>query len=118
MAYETRDNTGTLGRNDRATTDKHPTHKGKARIAGVDYWISAWVKEAGQNSKAPGQKFFSLSFEACERQDTQFGNDGTKPAQGAATGTRDGSGQGGGAQGPSRGSQGETTADDYDSIPF
>ena len=68
MAYETRDNSGTLGRNDRATTDKHPSHKGKARIAGVDYWVSAWVKEAGPNSKAPGSKFFSLSFEPCEQQ--------------------------------------------------
>ena len=116
MAYETRDNSGTLGRNDRCTTDKHPTHKGKARIDGKDYWISAWVKEAGQNSKAPGQKFFSLSFEPCEQQDTQFGNDSAKPAQGATAGTRDGSGQGGGPQGPSRGSQ-EAYAED-DLIPF
>ena len=91
MTYETRDNSGTLGRNDRATTDKHPSHKGKARIGGVDYLVSAWVKEAGQNSKAPGSKFFSLSFEPCERTDTQFGNDGTKPAQAAPAGTRDGS---------------------------
>jgi len=119
MAYETRDNSGTLGRNDRCTTDKHPTHKGKARIDGKDYWVSAWVKEAGQNSKAPGQKFFSLSFEPCERQDTQFGNDSHSQAQGAAGGPRDGSGQGGGAQVASRGSQGATAADDYqDDIPF
>ena len=113
MAYETRDNSGTLGRNDRATTDKHPSHKGKARIAGVDYWISAWVKEA----KATGSKFFSLSFEPCETQDTQFGNEGTKQAQGATDGTRDGSGQGVGAQGASRGSKGAYQADD-DSLPF
>ena len=84
MAYETRDNSGTLGRNDRATTDKHPSHKGKARIAGVDYWVSAWVKEAGPNSKAPGSKFFSLSFEPCEQ---QFGaNQGQAPAAPATGG--------------------------------
>jgi hypothetical protein len=118
MAYETRDNSGTLGRNDRATTDKHPSHKGKARISGVDYWVSAWVKEAGPNSKAPGSKFFSLSFEPCETPDIQFGNDGTKPAQGAPAGTRVGEGQVGAQQGPSRGSQGAYHADDDDSIPF
>jgi hypothetical protein len=100
MAYEERDNSGSLFRNDRATTDKHPTHKGKARIGGVEYWVSGWVKEAGQNAKNPGQKFFSLAFEPCEKQeDIPFGN---------------GSGQGQRAQDAPAAAQ-----DDYqDDIPF
>jgi len=111
MAYETRDNSGTLGRNDRATTDKHPSHKGRACIAGVDYWVSAWVKEA----KATGSKFFSLSFEPCDTRDTQFGDDGHARPYSAAAGTKDGVGQGGGPQGPSRGSQVAYADDD---LPF
>lgn len=51
-----RDNSGTLGKNDRREKDTHPTHTGKCRIDGKDYWISAWVKEG------PSGRFFSLSF--------------------------------------------------------
>lgn len=56
MAFEKRDNSGTLGRNDRKTESKHPDHKGQATIGGVDYWISAWIKDG------PNGKFFSLGF--------------------------------------------------------
>lgn len=56
MAFEKRDNTGTLGRNDKKVESKHPDHKGQATINGVDYWISAWIKD-GNNGR-----FFSLSF--------------------------------------------------------
>jgi len=119
MAYETRDNTGSLFRNDRATTDRHPTHKGKALIGGIEYWVSGWVKESGPNSKAPGTRFFSLAFEPCERQDTQFGDEGrSAPAGGRGAGQGgQGQGQGGqGAQGQTNG-QGGGISDD-DDIPF
>lgn len=56
MAFEKRDNSGTLGRNDKKTESKHPDHKGQATVGGVDYWVSAWIKE-GANGR-----FFSLSF--------------------------------------------------------
>ena len=49
-------NSGTLGKNQKRETDKHPEYNGKAEIDGVEYWISAWVKEG------PSGKFFSLSF--------------------------------------------------------
>lgn len=51
-----RDNSGTLGKNERRQKDTHPTHSGKCQIEGKEYWISAWVKEG------PSGKFFSLSF--------------------------------------------------------
>ena len=44
MAYEVRDNTGTLFKNDRKELDTHPDYNGKALISGVEYWISAWIK--------------------------------------------------------------------------
>ena len=56
MAFEKRDNSGTLGRNDKKVESKHPDHKGQATIGGVDYWISAWIKDG------PNGKFFSLGF--------------------------------------------------------
>ena len=57
-------NTGMLSRNDRQEPgSKQPDFKGFADIEGTEYWISAWVKEAGPNSKNPGRKFFSLRFE-------------------------------------------------------
>jgi len=59
MAYEKNDNSGTLGANKKATSDRHPTHKGQALIDGADWWISAWVK----TRQSDGSRFFSLAFE-------------------------------------------------------
>lgn len=51
-----RDNSGALFRNDRKTKENQPSHTGIATIGGVDYYISAWVKEGRSG------KFFSLAF--------------------------------------------------------
>jgi hypothetical protein len=59
---ERRDNSGTLGKNNRREKDTHPTHTGKGVIDGKEYWISAWVKEG------PSGKFFSLAFKAKDEQ--------------------------------------------------
>lgn len=56
MAYEQKEMCGVLFRNDRKTQDNHPDHNGSCTINGVEYWISAWVKE-GQRGK-----FFSMAF--------------------------------------------------------
>lgn len=56
MAYEPRELSGSLFKNDKATSDKQPGYKGSCKIAGVDYWISGWVKEAN------GKRFFSFAF--------------------------------------------------------
>ncbi len=59
---QSRDNSGTLGKNQRREKDTHPEYNGKCLIDGREYWISAWVKE-GQNGK-----FFSLAFKPKEQQ--------------------------------------------------
>lgn len=57
MAYEKRDLTGTLFKNDKMMNEKSPQYTGSVTIDGVDYWQSAWVKEGKS-----GVKFFSQSF--------------------------------------------------------
>ncbi|KAF1019665.1 MAG: hypothetical protein GAK30_02981 [Paracidovorax wautersii] len=63
-------NRGILSRNERKTSDKHPTHTGTINIEVVEYFIDAWTKERRDGSG----KFFSLSV---KRKDKQ----GSKPAQ-------------------------------------
>lgn len=58
MAYEQRDNSGSIFQNDKKTTDSHPGWKGSALISGVDYWVSGWVKTAKD-----GKKWVSLAFD-------------------------------------------------------
>ena len=41
--YQPKDNTGTIFKNDRKTTETQPDGKGSAVIAGVDYWLSSWT---------------------------------------------------------------------------
>lgn len=57
MAYETKDNTGSLFRNNRKEKDSHPDYNGSVRIEGRDMWIAAWLKEAKD-----GSKYMSLAF--------------------------------------------------------
>lgn len=65
MAYEMKDNSGTLFHNDKATTDKHPSRKGKAKIDGVEYYVSAWT----QISKTNNKEYLSLKFERVAQED-------------------------------------------------
>ena len=56
MAYEQRDNSGSLFKNTYKQKDNQPDYTGSGLIDGSEYRVSAWVKE-GQRGK-----FFSLSF--------------------------------------------------------
>ena len=56
MAYELRDESGSLFRNDRKESEQQPDYRGDAKIDGKAYRISAWLKE-GQSGK-----FFSMAF--------------------------------------------------------
>jgi hypothetical protein len=56
MAYEQRDNSGALFRNDRKEKETQPDYQGNALIGGVEYYISAWLKDGKKG------KFFSFAF--------------------------------------------------------
>lgn len=66
MAYEQRDNSGILFKNDKREKDSHPNARGTAMIGGVMYEVSAWTKEGKKG------KFQSLSFKVQgQRQDSK-----------------------------------------------
>lgn len=64
MSEQTYDNTdrGVLFRNSRKAQDSHPDFQGNINVGGVEYWLSAWVKEA----KKDGSQFMSLSVKKKE----------------------------------------------------
>jgi hypothetical protein len=66
MTYDNT-NSGMLARNDKKETEKHPDFKGSINVDGVDYWLSAWVKEGKEGGKMAGRKFFSLSVSPKEQ---------------------------------------------------
>jgi len=45
MAYEMRELSGSLFKNEKKTEEKHPQMQGSCFIDGVEYWISAWTKD-------------------------------------------------------------------------
>lgn len=53
-------NRGVLFKNDRKEQDNHPDYKGSINVGGVEFWLSAWIKE-GQKGK-----FMSLSIKPKE----------------------------------------------------
>ena len=109
QGYETRDNTGTLFKNDRRDKDSHPNAKGKALIGGQWYWVSAWTKQGKAGA------FQSLAFELMSEEHV---------AKYVNGGGRNG-GQQRGGYGNNRGGSGSRPAparrggsDDYDANPF
>ena len=57
MAYEQRELSGSLFKNERKTEENHPNATGSALIDGVEYWVSAWTK-IDKN----GNRWQSLAF--------------------------------------------------------
>lgn len=54
--YEQKDNTATLFRNDKKTSDKSPDFRGDAVIDGVKKRVALWIKEGRKG------EFYSLAF--------------------------------------------------------
>jgi hypothetical protein len=73
MAYEQRDLSGSLFKNDKREKDTHPNLTGTVMIGGVEYWASGWTKE-----RANGEKWISLSFKPKEAKQGYSGDQRTQ----------------------------------------
>ena len=81
MAYEQRDNSGSLFRNEKKEDgDNKPNMTGKAMIDGVMYFFDAWTKEGAKG------RFQSVSFKRMDKQDAA---EPAKPADGKKAGDMD-----------------------------
>ena len=73
MTYDNT-NSGTLFKNTRKETDKHPDYTGSLDVEGTEYWLSGWVKTAGPGAKNPGMKFLSVAVTPKEGAPAKTGN--------------------------------------------
>lgn len=99
MAFDQKNNTGVIFRNDRREKDSHPNGKGTALIDGVEYWLSSWTKMS-----ANGTKFQSLSFTRKEAKNAPAPAPSKEPARQSYAG----------ASGRDEGG----LADELDDLPF
>ena len=60
MAYEQKDLSGSLFKNEKREKETHPNMTGSAKIGGVDYWVSGWTKGEGD------KRWISLAFKPKE----------------------------------------------------
>jgi len=58
VTYDNR-NKGVMFKNDQGDNPKRPNYRGSVNVEGVEYNLSAWVRE----SQKTGDKFLSLSIE-------------------------------------------------------
>jgi uncharacterized protein (DUF736 family) len=75
MAYEIRDYTGSLFKNDRKESDNHPDYKGTAMVGGVEMWMDAWIKK-----KEGAKTYMSVSFKPKEARQAQAPSRAVHPA--------------------------------------
>jgi hypothetical protein len=52
MAYEHKDNSGSVFVNDQKTEENHPDRSGSAVISGKPYWVNGWLKKT-KDGKPP-----------------------------------------------------------------
>jgi len=74
VAYEQRENSGSIFKNDKKESDNHPDSTGSALVGGVEYWVSAWWK-APEGKKA----FFSLAFTPKDEKHQEEGDPRPEP---------------------------------------
>jgi len=59
MQFE-RKKAGYLHRNERKEKDTHPDFRGTLEVAGVSYWLTAYVNTGKETSKLAGKKYLQL----------------------------------------------------------
>ena len=67
MEYDDNNKGAIWGAKDRIS-EKHPHFTGKAKIDGVDYYVSAWKRDPESNPKSPSVKFAFKKVEDSKNQ--------------------------------------------------
>ena len=57
-------NRGSIWKNEKKETEKHPDFTGSLNVEGVEYWVSAWKRKPDASDKAP-----ALSFSIKEKEE-------------------------------------------------
>jgi hypothetical protein len=50
-------NRGSIWKNDKKETEKHPDFTGSLNVNGQEFWVSAWKRRPDQSDKAPALSF-------------------------------------------------------------
>jgi len=61
MAFEQRENSGSIWINDRKEQDTQPDRTGSAKIGGRDWWVNGWLRKTND-----GKPYLALSFKLKE----------------------------------------------------
>jgi hypothetical protein len=78
MAFEQKNMSGALFKNDRKETEQHPNARGSCTIDGVKYWISAWTNLIQSGDKA-GERYQNLKFTRADDQPARSENSHAAP---------------------------------------
>jgi hypothetical protein len=62
MAFEHKPDSGSIFKNERKTSDSHPSMTGSALIDGVEYFVDAWTNESAKG------RYQSLKFKRKDKQ--------------------------------------------------
>ena len=67
MAYEHKENKGSIFTNEKKEKDTHPDYTGQANVNGTIYNVSAWINES-----KTGKKYFGLAFSIPKPKDEEL----------------------------------------------
>jgi hypothetical protein len=79
MAYEMKENSGSLFKNAKKAADSHPGATGSALIGGVEYWVSAWTKKDKNGNPWQSLSFTRKDEKKVEKQSTKPDPDDSIP---------------------------------------
>jgi hypothetical protein len=68
-------NRGSIWKNDKKETEKHPDFTGSINVEGKEYWVSAWKRKPDANPKAPALSFSVTAKDANQFQERQSAPD-------------------------------------------